>query len=76
LASEPALLFSPACKAQEVNPDHFTNTGVQDVYEAAPGKVTAPKVKQKLLTLQSRTRQINLPATLQLAAKRSSSFSA
>jgi hypothetical protein len=64
-----ALVLSPACKAQEVSPDHFTDSGVQDVYEGAPGKVVAPKVKQQPIS-QARTNQTNSPATLQLVAKR------
>ena len=41
-----ALALSPSCKAQEVSPDHFTDTGVQNVYESAPAKTAAPKPKQ------------------------------
>jgi hypothetical protein len=66
-----ALLLSPACKAQEVNPDHFTETGVEGVYENVPAQVTAPKVKQKPSTLQTRARQTNSPATLRATAERS-----
>jgi hypothetical protein len=65
-----ALAFSPACKAQEVSPDHFTDTGVQDVYDGAQGKAAAPKVKQKSSTSQARTHKTNSPATLQPVAKR------
>jgi hypothetical protein len=61
-----ALALTPACKAQEVSPDHFTATGVQDVYEGAPGKAAGPKVQQK----PSATHQPNSPATLQPVAKR------
>jgi hypothetical protein len=65
-----AIVLSPACKAQEVSPDHFTATGVQDVYESAPGKAAAPKVQQKPSATQARTHQANSPATLQPVAKR------
>lgn len=65
-----ALAFSPACKAQEVSPDHFTDTGVQDVYESAPGKVAGSKLKQKPPTSQARTHQTNSHATLQPVVKR------
>jgi hypothetical protein len=65
-----ALALTPACKAQEVSPDHFTATGVQDVYEGAPGKAVAPKVHQKPPATQARTNQTNSPATLQPVAKR------
>ena len=63
-----AIVLSPACKAQEVSPDHFTATGVQDVYEGAPGKATARKVQQKPSATQARTHQANSPATLQPVA--------
>jgi hypothetical protein len=65
-----ALALTPACKAQEVSPDHFTATGVQDVYEGAAGKAAAPKIHQKSPAAQARTHQTNSPATLQPVAKR------
>jgi hypothetical protein len=65
-----ALLFYPACKAQEVSPDHFTDTGVQNVYEPAPAKAPAPKVKPKPATVKARSQQTNAQATVQLAANR------
>jgi hypothetical protein len=65
-----ALAFSPACKAQEVSPDHFTDTGVQDVYNATPSTAPAPKLKQKPPTSQARAHQTSSPATLQPVAKR------
>lgn len=65
-----AALLSPSCKAQEVSPDHFTESGVQDAYEAAPAKAVAPKANQTPTTLQARANQSNPPASLQLAAKR------
>jgi hypothetical protein len=40
-----ALLLSPGCKAQEVSPDHFTDTGVQGVYENASVQAATPKLK-------------------------------
>jgi hypothetical protein len=64
-AAGAALVFSPACKAQEVSNDHFTDTGVQDVY-GPPAKPVAPKQKQN-------TR----PATtLQATAKRAPALAA
>jgi hypothetical protein len=66
------LASTPSCKAQEVSPDHFTDTGVQDVYEGAPAKAAAPAVKQNLLASQSRSHRINSSATAQPAAKRTS----
>jgi hypothetical protein len=62
-----ALVLSPALKAQEVSPDHFTDTGVQDVYEGAPGKVASPKM---LRTSHANTHQTNSPATLRPVGKR------
>jgi hypothetical protein len=64
-----ALAFSPACKAQEVSPDHFTDTGVQNVYENASAKTAAPKPKQHQPAAQVRTSQTNSSATLQPVAK-------
>lgn len=37
------LILSPACKAQESSPDHFTDVGVQDVYQPAPAKPAGAK---------------------------------
>ena len=70
------LVSTPSCKAQEVNPDHFTDTGVQDVYEGAPAKVAAPLVKQNLSATQARQHQINSPATVHTVAKRTHQLSA
>jgi hypothetical protein len=64
------LASTPSCKAQEVSPDHFTDTGVQDVYEGAPAKVVAPVVKHNLAS-QARAHRINSSAT-QPGAKRTS----
>jgi hypothetical protein len=58
------LLLSPTCKAQEVSPAIFTNTGVEDVYPAA---------KPKPAATHSRKQQTNSAATTQLADKRNSS---
>jgi hypothetical protein len=66
------LVSTPSCKAQEVSPDHFTDTGVQDVYEGAPAKVARPKAKQNLLASQARAHRINSSTTLQASAKRTS----
>ena len=65
-----ALVLSPACKAQEVSPDHFTDTGIQDVYDGAQNKASASKLKQSPSKTQARTHQTNSPATLQPVAKR------
>jgi len=64
------LVSTPSCKAQEVSPDHFTDTGVQDVYEGTPAKVAAPTLKQNLLASQARTHRINSSMAAQHAAKR------
>lgn len=58
-----ALFLSPACKAQEVSSDHFTDTGVQGVYENAPVKAVAPKPKQTVQTHAQK--QANSPAVLE-----------
>jgi hypothetical protein len=65
-----ALALSPACKAQEVSPDHFTDTGVQNVYESASAKTAAPKPKQHQPAAQVRSSKANSSATLQPVAKR------
>jgi hypothetical protein len=65
-----ALAFAPASKAQEVSPDHFTDTGVQNVYESAPAQIAAPKPKQNQPAAQARSSQTNSTATLQPVAKR------
>src|SRR5258708_18035481 len=67
-----ALILSPACKAQEVSPDHFTDTGVEDVYQAAPHQVAVPKLKQTPPVSEARNQQTDSPATLQLATNRNS----
>ena len=65
-----ALLLSPACRAQEVSPDHFTDSGIQDVYDGAQ-KPAAPKASPKASQPgQARARQISLPVTVQPVAKR------
>jgi hypothetical protein len=68
-----ALALSPACKAQEVSPDHFTDSGVADVYQAAPHQVAAPKLKHAHPALQTRNQRTDSPATMQLAATHNSS---
>jgi hypothetical protein len=70
------LVSTPSCKAQEVNPDHFTDTGVQDVYEGAPAKLAAPTVKQNLSARQTQKPQINSQATVHTIAKRTYPLSA
>jgi len=68
-----ALLLSPGSKAQEVTPDHFTDTGVQNVYEPGAAKAKAPAVKQTPAAVQARKQKTGSAATLQLANKRGSS---
>jgi hypothetical protein len=71
-----ALLLSPACKAQEATPDHFTDTGVQDVYEPGAGKATATTAKQKPAVVQAlkqqtfRPRPCNPPPSVVLLCSR------
>jgi hypothetical protein len=64
-----AMALSPACKAQEVSPDHFTDNGVQDVYNSASVNAPAPKVKQKQPAPQVQAHQTTSPAKLQPVAK-------
>ena len=70
------LLVSTPCKAQEVNPDHFTDTGVQDVYEGAPANVATPVIKQNQSANEVRKHQINSPAAVHTVAKRTYQLSA
>ena len=66
-----ALLLAPGCKAQEVSPDQFTETGVADVYHASsPAKVVTPAIKLKSNAQVSpvRARQADAQSTLQLAS--------
>jgi hypothetical protein len=68
-----ALILSPACKAQqEVSPDHFTDTGVEHIYQAAPHKAAAHELKQTPPVLQARHHRTDSPATPQLTATRHS----
>lgn len=69
-----AMALSPACKAQEVNPDHFTDTGIEGATSAAPHKTAAAKPKQSASALQARNESSDSPATVQLASKRESSL--
>ena len=68
-----ALILSPACKAQDSSPDHFTDTGVQDVYQPAPHQVAAAMPTPAPKALQTRNHQTASPTTVQVAATRSSS---
>jgi hypothetical protein len=67
-----ALILSPACKAQETSGDHFTDTGVQDVYEAAPAKPAAAKVKQSAPAVQAQSQRSGSTASLKNASTRNS----
>jgi len=54
------LFSASSSKAQEASPDHFTDTGVQNVYENAPAarvKVNATGSQKRLLSSQIRNRQ-------------------
>ncbi len=70
------LVSTPSCKAQEVSPDHFTDTGIQDVYEAASATAATPAVKHNLAASQARTHQANSQAAMQPAARRNAILSA
>jgi len=69
-----ALILSPVCKAQEVSPDHFTATGLEDVHQAAPQKLAATKPMQTPPALQARNLRTDSPTTMQLTATRNSSL--
>ena len=71
-----ALILSPACKAQESSPDHFTDTGVQDVYQPAPAKPAAAKTKAATTVAQAQKQQGHSAASLQNASTRNSSSAA
>jgi len=54
------LFGASSSKAQEASPDHFTDTGVQNVYEnasAARVKLNATGSQKRLLSSQVRNRQ-------------------
>ena len=72
-----AMLFSPSCKAQESSNDHFTDSGVQNVYDLASAKQAAAKPVRKPAPAQvSAPRKANSPATLQATARRAPVLSA
>jgi hypothetical protein len=70
-----ALILTPACQAQEVSPDHFTETGIEGISPVASTKA-APSPKQRPSAVQARNHQTDSLATLQLASKRDSSSAA
>src|SRR5262245_52196115 len=54
------LFSASSSKAQEVSPDHFTDTGVQNVHENAPAarvKLNATGSQKRLLSAQVRERK-------------------
>jgi hypothetical protein len=63
------LLFAPACKAQEVSPDHFDGT---DSWEIAARTPVAAKTKSAANagSYQAKNQKANAGASLQLAAAR------
>lgn len=70
------LVSTPSCKAQEVSPDHFTDGGVQDVYDAAPGTVAAPAMSQTQAASQASAHRMTAAANAQSASKRNVVLSA
>jgi len=70
------LVSTPSCKAQEVSPDHFTDTGVQDVYDAAPATVAVPTAKQTQAASQASANRMHAAANMQSAARRNVVLSA
>jgi hypothetical protein len=69
-----ALLLSPNSKAQEVTSDHFTDSGVLNVYAPVTGKVAATAVKQMPASVQARKQETGSASTRHLATKRGSSL--
>ncbi len=63
------LLFAPACKAQEVSPDHFDGT---DSWEIAARTPVAAKAKSaaNVVTYQARNQKASAGPNLQMAAAR------
>lgn len=71
-----AVTLAPDCKAQEVSPDHFTGTGVDDMNQAGQEKAATPALKQTRPAPYVRNHQTDAPATLQLAATRDAALPA
>jgi len=71
-----AVILTPACRAQEVSPDHFTATGIDDINQASQQKVAAPALRQTPPAPHVRNHQTDAPATLQLAATRDAALPA
>src|SRR5258707_10452648 len=63
------LLFAPACKAQEVSPDHFDGT---DSWEIAARTPVAAKAKSaaNVVMYQARNQKASAGPNLQMAAAR------
>jgi hypothetical protein len=70
-----AVILAPACKAQEVSPDHFTGTGIDDMNQAGQQKAATPALKQTP-PAHVRNHHTDAPATLQLAATRDAALPA
>lgn len=64
-----AMLFAPACKAQEVSPDHFDGT---DSWEIAARTPVAAKAKPAANAgaYQAKNQKASASASLQLASAR------
>ena len=56
------MILAPACKAQEVSPDRFTGTGVNNVNQASQQKAAAPALKQTPSAQHVRNHQTDAPA--------------
>jgi hypothetical protein len=67
------LLFSPASKAQE-GFDHFTDTGVLNVYEPVASKPAQAALKQMPAAVPARKQTVGSASPLQRSAKRGSSL--
>jgi hypothetical protein len=71
-----ALILSPACKAQESSPDHFTDVGVQDVYQHAPAKPAGATARQTAPAAQAQNQLSGSAASLKNAGASNSSSAA
>lgn len=63
-----APLLAPACKAQEVNPDHFD--GRDSWATASRAQTSKPKQTATKAALQTKTQENGQGATLQMASSR------
>jgi hypothetical protein len=71
-----AMPLSPSCKAQEVSNDHFTDSGLQNVYNGASAKQVVPKPNEKPAPVQASAHHKTNPVTFEATAERAPVLSA